>query len=164
MVDKPPFPAGVRTNQKKEKWREVSLGGKGELVPGGLAGGSSWCLLGRGINAATGAGAATWVVPRVGYPGHGPRAAAAAAYVPGGGRNRRHGLAAAVVTHRRGGEAAQNVPGTGHPGHELRAAAAAAVALTSYDGEGSGGVDQLVGQGASCRRLVKVEGVQGGRM
>jgi hypothetical protein len=30
-IDEPQFPAGVRTNKKKEKCRKVSLGGKGEF-------------------------------------------------------------------------------------------------------------------------------------
>jgi hypothetical protein len=87
----------VRTNQKKE-WLEVSLGERESSADSLVRGERTWkCLLGHGIDAATGAVAvavarqgggeaatgtvAAWNVSRTGYSGHEPRAAAAATLV-----------------------------------------------------------------------------------
>jgi hypothetical protein len=56
-LDKPQFPAGVRTNHKKEKWREVSLGGKGEL---GRQFSEEWTYGSGGGSGGGGGSARTW--------------------------------------------------------------------------------------------------------
>jgi hypothetical protein len=110
LFNKPQFSAGVRINQKGAKSPSGTGGGGSRLIvlvsarTLYAADGSGWCLLSRGVKAATGAR----------YLGHEPRAAVALAWAAG----------------ERGSKvAAQNMSGTGHPGHVLRAAAALSAAM-----------------------------------
>jgi hypothetical protein len=86
------------------------------------------------------------------------KAVAAATYVPGGGRSRRHGLAAAAATlARAAAAAASHVPGGGRSrGHGLAAAAVAYEGKGSYGGAGGGDAgcagERSGGQGRAGRR------------
>jgi hypothetical protein len=121
-------------------------------VPGSVAGGSVWRLLGRGIDAATGAAVAVALARSAGVGRSKSGGGGQRAYLRGPGEAGDTGCRRRLVLCGGGGSyrvaaaavTGQNVSGTGHPGHELRVTAAA---ITSCSGECSGGVGQLVGQG-----------------